>query len=62
MTIKELLLSDIFDVRVSHGNRWLFGSENGFAVYEHPYRARNTKLLYSGQDEAKAVKALINEE
>jgi len=66
MTITELIMNDHIYVKVFYltkkrSNRWLGSSSNGFIVCEHPYRARHTKILYHGNDEHKAVKALIGE-
>jgi len=65
MTIKELIISDIMDIRVSHEFKWLVGNmeENTehFIVYERPLYAKKTRILYDGYDEGTAVQFLIGE-
>lgn len=62
MTIVEMLKNpDIYGVRVSQGNKWLFYDEGKFFVMEHEPYARKTKIRIETENEEKAVDALLEE-
>jgi len=60
MTLKDVLLQ--VNTRITVGNKWLVINDDGlFEVYEHRYRARNTKLLVTTDDQDLACRTLIDE-
>ncbi len=58
---------DVFDARVSVGNRWAYFDRRGepedheWVVLTRPYRARHNRVLYRGNDGTEIVKALKGE-
>ncbi len=63
MKIVEALKDEnIFDIRISHGNKWIvYDSGVGFTVYEHKYRQRGSRAIIDTFDEDEAIKALLKE-
>lgn len=61
MNIEGLLEQFLKDqqARISDGDTWMTWDKyaNEWVVRTQPYRARNSKCLYSGQDLAEALKA-----
>lgn len=62
MTIMELLKKE--NVRISHGNRWLYYNEADklWEVREQEYRKHNSTLIISTIVEESAVRRLLNNE
>jgi hypothetical protein len=60
MNITEAMLE--YDLRLTLSPRWLVHDATGFMVYEQKRNQRGAKIVCQTDDEAIAVKALINEE
>jgi len=63
MTILEALKNyHKYNLRIEYErNKWLLFDGDNWCVYEHPYRAKVSKLLIETQDEEKAVEMLLRE-
>ena len=59
MIIRDLILSDDLNARVTFDDRWLVGSKGMFVVYQHKHRAKRSIVLYAGDDEERAVATLL---
>lgn len=62
MKIAEVLKNDeIYDVRVTYGNRWIAWEDDSWFVLEHKYYAKKTTVIKVTKDEDEAVAALVEE-
>jgi hypothetical protein len=52
---------DVYDLRVTHSDRWMYWDAGTaeWVVLVRPYRARENRTLYSGPDLQAALAALI---
>ena len=61
MRIIDLLKDE--DARVTKGRSWLVWDDftHEWVVYTQPWSAKKSRVLYKGESEAEAVKALMGE-
>ena len=63
MKIKDALMNEGTDVRLSTMRRWLVLNEEGeFTVYSREYGQRKNRVLYKGEDEDMAIDYLLERE
>jgi hypothetical protein len=58
MTIIEFIKNH--PARIVYEDKWLINTDGDFSVYRKEYGKRATTLLYTGNDDSKAVEHLIS--
>ena len=59
--VEALKNDDVYDMRVTYGDKWLVFTDSLFKVYRHKRYEKRVRLVYEGGDEDKAVEALLEE-
>lgn len=63
MTIVEAMKDEnIYNIRVSHADKWLVWYHGAWEVCYSPYGAKKTSVLITTLDEQKAVAVLLRDE